>query len=62
MTVTLTDEQRDYLRSLIEDARERAQDHIEWLASESDEEDKDQQRAECERSIEIGASILSLLT
>jgi hypothetical protein len=56
MQFDINDAQIEYLRLALSEDLERNQEHIRWLASDEaeHEEDRDQQRAECERNIEQG--------
>ena len=49
----ITDEIRDYLALLISEDLDRNRDHIKWLEENSMEPDRDLQRAESERAIEL---------
>jgi hypothetical protein len=63
MQLDLTEAQVEFLRCVLEEDLDRNRDHLDWLRSEEacEEEDKPQQQAECEHSIELGAAILLLL-
>ena len=49
----MTDELRDHLRNIIEDAIERAEDHLDWLAHHPKEPDREAQIADTQRSLEL---------
>jgi hypothetical protein len=53
----IPDEIREYLGRIIADDADRNRDHIIWLGSPeaANEEDRDQQRAETERAIELAS-------
>jgi hypothetical protein len=51
--MTLPDEIRSYLATLVDDDCERQRDHLTWLAQNPDEADRDRQVAECEQLIEL---------
>lgn len=46
---------RDYIATLIEEDLDRNRDHLKWLDANPDEPDREQQRAECERAVELAA-------
>ena len=49
----MTDELRDHLRNIIEEAIERAEDHLDWLAHHPQEPDREAQIADTQRSLEL---------
>jgi hypothetical protein len=51
----------DFLADLIEDVIERDQDHLEWLALNPDEPDRDQQRASTASRLELAQRALAQL-
>ena len=56
----MTDELRDHLLCIIEDAIERAEDHLDWLAHHPQEPDRDAQLADTKRSIDLSKQLLDL--
>lgn len=62
--IQLTEDQVEFLRLVLEETRDQAQDHLIWLRSPEaeTEEDKDRQVAESERSVELSDQILKTLT
>lgn len=50
----IPDEIRRYLAVLIEEDLDKNRDHLKWLAGNPDEPDREQQRAESDRAIELG--------
>jgi hypothetical protein len=61
MQITLSAEIRDYLKMIIEDDVESHQSHLRWLDANPNEADRDQQRTETERAIELAGAALTLL-
>lgn len=53
-------ELRDHLMCIIEDAIERAEDHLDWLAHNPKEPDRAAQLAGTERSIALSKQLLDL--
>jgi hypothetical protein len=51
----------DFLADLIEDVIERDGDHLEWLAANPDEPDRDQQRASTASHLELAQRALGEL-
>ncbi|MGA8818177.1 MAG: hypothetical protein WB624_12855 [Xanthobacteraceae bacterium] len=49
----ISDEIRQYLGRLIEEDLDRNRDHLKWLKENPEEPDRDLQRAESERAIEL---------
>lgn len=49
----ISDEIRQYLGRLIEEDLDRNRDHLKWLEENPEEADRDLQRAESERAIEL---------
>ena len=49
----MTDELRDHLRNIIEEAIERAEDHLDWLASNPNKSDCAAQIVDTQRSLEL---------
>jgi hypothetical protein len=49
----MTPELRDHLLCIIEDAIERAEDHLDWLAHHPQEPDREAQIADTQRSLEL---------
>ena len=49
----ISDQIRQYLRRLIEEDLDRNRDHLKWLEANPGEPDRDLQRAESERAIEL---------
>jgi hypothetical protein len=49
----MTPELREHLRNIIEDAIERAEDHLDWLARHPQEPDREAQISDTERSIAL---------
>jgi hypothetical protein len=49
----MTDELRDHLRNSIEDAIERDEDHLDWLAHHPNEPDREAQIEDTRRSLEL---------
>jgi len=49
----VSDEIRQYLGRLIEEDLDRNRDHLKWLEENPEEPDRDLQRAESERAIEL---------
>jgi hypothetical protein len=56
----MTPELRDHLMYIIEDAIERAEDHLDWLASNSQEPDHEAQVADTKRSIDLSKQLRDL--
>jgi hypothetical protein len=56
----MTPELRDHLLRLIEDAIERAEDHLAWLALHPQEPDCEAQVGDTERSIALSNQLLDL--
>jgi hypothetical protein len=56
----MTPELRDHLLCLIEEAIERAEDHLDWLAHHPQEPDRAVQLADIERSIDLSKQLLDL--
>ena len=54
----MTDELRDHLLCIISDAIERAEDHLDWLAHNSQEPDRAAQLADTEQSIDLSRQLL----
>ena len=61
MVINLDDIQRDRLRAVIEDAVDRHEEHLEWLASHPAEPDHGQQVTEAKQLIVLDKSMLELL-
>jgi hypothetical protein len=53
----MTDELRDHLRNIIEDAIERAEDHLDWLALHPNEPDREAQLLDTQRSIDLSRQL-----
>ena len=53
----MTDELRDHLRSIIEDAIERGEDHLDWLALHPHEPDREAQLLDTQRSIDLSRQL-----
>lgn len=49
----LPEDIRDYLALLIDEDLDRNRDHLDWLQENPNEPDREQQRAECERAVEM---------
>ncbi len=49
----MTPEQRDHLLCIIEDAIERVEDHLDWLALHPNEPDRARQIEDTQRSLEL---------
>ncbi len=56
----IPDALRDYLAQIIEEDFDRNQDHLEWLEENPQEPDRELQRAECERAVELARKAQSL--
>jgi hypothetical protein len=56
----LAEDVRHHIARVIDDAIERAADHIAWLGQNPNEPDHDQQIAECERAIELAVKAQAL--
>jgi hypothetical protein len=61
-TNELSDEVLAYLRIVISEDEDRNRDHLKWLEKNTEEEDRELQRAECERTIELAGKALAALT
>ncbi len=61
MEATLSQELRDYLRAVVEEDEERKRDHLCWLDENPNEPDRDQQRAETNRAVELARKALAAL-
>ena len=63
MQIDLSAPQAEFLRGVLADEIERAEDHLLWLRSEAakDEEDVEQQAAQTERSVEQAKALLARL-
>ena len=62
MLIELTEAQAQYLRVVLDEERDRNEDHLAFLKSAADdEEDKPQQLAECETALTQVATILPKL-
>jgi hypothetical protein len=53
----MTPELRDHLRNIIEDAIERAEDHLDWLALHPNEPDRAGQIEDTQRSIDLSRQL-----
>lgn len=53
----MTDELRDHLRNIIEDAIERAEDHLDWLALHPNEPDREARLLDTQRSIDLSRQL-----
>ena len=53
----MTDELRDHLRNIIEDAIERAEDHLDWLVHHPQEPDREAQLLDTQRSIDLSRQL-----
>jgi hypothetical protein len=53
MTDTMPTDVIEYLAELVQEDRDRKLGHLRWLDANLGEEDRDQQRAETERAIEL---------
>jgi hypothetical protein len=60
--LTDDDELRGYLIDLITDDIDRQRAHLEWLNANPDEPDRDLQRAESERALQMADKAISILT
>jgi hypothetical protein len=58
----MTDELRQHLLCIITDAIEWAEDHLAWLAYNSQESDRGGQLRDTERSIDFGKRLLDHFT
>jgi hypothetical protein len=56
----MTPELRDHLLCIIEDAIERAEDHLDWLAHHPQEPDCEAQVADVKRSLDLSKQLLDL--
>ena len=54
----MTDELREHLLSIIEDAIERGEDHLDWLAHHPNEPDRAAQLAQTQRLIDLSKRTL----
>jgi hypothetical protein len=61
MNVTLPPEIVAHLLMLAEEDIDANEDHMQWLVAHPDEEDRDIQMAECERSIELDRQTMEYL-
>jgi hypothetical protein len=49
----ISDEIRRYIATVIEEDADKNRDHLKWLEENPEEPDREQQRAECERAVEL---------
>ena len=57
----MTPELRDHLLCIIEEAIERAENHLDWLAHHPQEPDREAQLADTERLIDLGRRLRDCL-
>lgn len=56
----MTPELREHLRNIIEDAIERAEDHLDWLALHPHEPDREAQIVDTQRSLALSRQLRDL--
>ena len=56
----MTPELRDHLLCIIEEAIERAEDHLDWLAHHPQEPDREAQMVDTQRSIDLSKRLRDL--
>jgi len=57
----IPDEIRRYLAVIIEEDADKNRDHLKWLEQNPQEPDREQQRAQCERAVELASNAFTFV-